>query len=96
MEGNLKSMDRPILLDTGVLVDFFRGCEKAVDFVNAHSKEGVLSAIVVAELYSRARGIEKWKRLTNSIELSPLLPVTGEMPEREVCTAKSFSLKGWG
>jgi len=41
-----------ILLDTDVLVDFFRGNTKAVTFVNAHFARTILSSIVVAELYA--------------------------------------------
>ena len=43
-------MARSILLDTDVLVDFFRAHGKAVAFVNAHSARIILSSIVVAEL----------------------------------------------
>ena len=46
------TMTRSILLDTDVLVDFFRGHSKAVAFVNAHSAHIILSSIVVAELFA--------------------------------------------
>lgn len=49
-------MVRPILLDIDVLVDFFRGCSKAVDLVKAHSTRIILSSIVVAELYAGVQG----------------------------------------
>jgi predicted nucleic acid-binding protein len=43
-------MARLVLLDTDILVDFFRGHNKAVAFVNAHSARIILSTIVIAEL----------------------------------------------
>ena len=49
-------MTRPILLDTDVLVDFFRGHPKAVAFMNNHSDRIIISAIVVAELFGWSKG----------------------------------------
>ena len=49
-------MSKPILVDTDVLIDFLRGREQAVSFVNVESDRIILSSIVVAELYAGARG----------------------------------------
>ena len=49
-------MPKPILVDTDVLIDFLRGREQAVSFVNVESDRIILSSIVVAELYAGARG----------------------------------------
>jgi len=49
-------MARPILLDTDVHVDFFRGNGKAGAFVKTHSARIILSSIVVAELYAGVKG----------------------------------------
>ena len=51
-------MSRPILVDTDVLVDFLRGLETAVSFVDVHSDRIILSSIVVAELYAGVRSGE--------------------------------------
>ena len=48
-------MSRPILLDTDVLIDFLRGYDKAVSFVNVNLDRIILSSIVVAELYAGVR-----------------------------------------
>lgn len=48
--GQELTMAGAILLDTDVLVDFFRGYSKAVAFVNTYSARIILSSIVVAEL----------------------------------------------
>ena len=49
-------MVKSILLDTDVLVDFFRGHSKAVAFVNGQSDRIIMSSIVVAELYAGVKG----------------------------------------
>ena len=51
-------MSKPILIDTDVLIDFLRGHEQAVAFVNLESDRIILSSIVVAELYAGVRGGE--------------------------------------
>jgi predicted nucleic acid-binding protein len=72
-------MTRPILLDTDILVDFFRGQSKAVAFVNAHVARIVLSSIVVAELYAGVKGDEEQKALDNFISLFRVVPVGHEI-----------------
>ena len=49
-------MPKPIVVDTDVLIDFLRGREQAVSFVNLEADRIILSSIVVAELYAGARG----------------------------------------
>ena len=68
-----------ILLDTDVLVDFFRGHSKAVSFVNAHSHRIVLSSIVVAELYAGVKGDAEQVALENFISLFLVVPISAEI-----------------
>jgi predicted nucleic acid-binding protein len=68
-----------ILLDTDVLVDFFRGHRKAVAFVNAHSTRIILSSIVVAELYAGVKGDAEQTTLENFISLFHVVPVSPEI-----------------
>ncbi|MBW1677318.1 MAG: type II toxin-antitoxin system VapC family toxin [Deltaproteobacteria bacterium] len=68
-----------ILLDTDVLVDFFRGCSKAVAFVNAHSARIILSSIVVAELYAAVKGDAEQAALENFVSLFRVVPVSAEI-----------------
>ena len=49
-------MSKPFLVDTDVLIDFLRGREQAVSFVNLESDRIIVSSIVVAELYAGVRG----------------------------------------
>ena len=68
-----------ILLDTDVLVDFFRGHRKAVAFVNARSAQIILSSIVVAELYAGVRGDREQAALEALVSLFRVVPVSGEI-----------------
>jgi predicted nucleic acid-binding protein len=70
-------MAESILLDTDVLVDFFRGHSKAVAFVNAHSARIILSSIVVAELYAGVKGDAEQAALENFVSLFRVVPASG-------------------
>ena len=87
-------MTKSILLDTDILVDFLRGHDKAVTFVTAHSDRIVLSAVVVAELYSGVKGdAEKAVLDSDIVDIgSPFLQIgsedSGEAYEIEVADAE--------
>ena len=68
-----------ILLDTDVLVDFFRGYSKAVTFLNAYASRILLSSIVVAEVYAGVKGDAEQAALENFVSLFPVIPVTAEI-----------------
>jgi hypothetical protein len=68
-----------ILLDTDVLVDFFRAYGKAVAFVNAHSSRIILSSIVVAELYAGVKGDAEQAALEDFVSLFRVVPVGAEI-----------------
>jgi predicted nucleic acid-binding protein len=72
-------MPGSILLDTDVLVDFFRGYNDAITFVNAHSARIILSSIVIAELYAGVKGDAEQAVLENFISLFLVVPVSAEI-----------------
>lgn len=72
-------MAASLLLDTDVLVDFFRGYSKAVAYINANSERIVLSSIVVAELYAGVKGDGELTVLGNFVSLFRIIPVTSEI-----------------
>ena len=72
-------MSREILPDTDVLVDFLRGFDKAVAFVNAHAHRIILSSIVVAELYAGVKGDTEFRVLENFVSLFRVVPVSVEI-----------------
>ena len=72
-------MPKPILVDTDVLIDFLRGREQAVSFVNLESDRIILSSIVVAELYAGVRGGKgetEQSTLERFLSLFRVVPVT--------------------
>ena len=72
-------MTKPFLLDTDVLIDFFRGHSKAVMFVNRYSSRIILSSIVVAELFAGVKEGSEQIALENFISLFRVIPVTSEI-----------------
>lgn len=72
-------MPKSILLDTDVLIDFFRGNSQALSFVNTHSPQIILSSIVVAELYAGVKDNSEKTILNDFISLFPVIPVTAEI-----------------
>ena len=72
-------MAESILLDTDVLVDFFRGHSKAVAFVKARCPRIILSSIVIAELYAGVKGDAEQAALENFISLFRVVPVSAEI-----------------
>ena len=75
-------MSGRILVDTDVLIDFLRGYGPAVSFLNDHSDQIVLSAVVVAELYAGARGAKEDPEQTvleNLLSLFRVVPINNEI-----------------
>ncbi len=72
-------MKKSILLDTDVLIDFFRGHRKAVNFVHTNSPHIFLSAIVVAELFAGVKGDAERTILENFVSLFRVVPITSEL-----------------
>ena len=68
-----------ILVDTDILVDFLRGYNKAVTFVNKFSSRIILSPIVVAELYAGIKGDAEQTILENFVSLFHVIPLTAEI-----------------
>ena len=72
-------MARAFLLDTDVLVDFFRGQEQAVAFLRAQSSRILLSSIVVAELYAGVKGEAEQAALDRFVSLFRVVPVSAQI-----------------
>ena len=72
-------MAKSILLDTDVLVDYFRGHSAAIAFVNARAARIILSSIVVAELYAGVKGDAEQAALENFVSLFGVVPVSAEI-----------------
>jgi predicted nucleic acid-binding protein len=77
--GQELNMARSILLDTDILVDFFRGHNGAMAFVNANASRIILSCIVVAELYAGVKNGVEQVALDNFVSLFRVVPVSTEI-----------------
>nr|WP_319523711.1 type II toxin-antitoxin system VapC family toxin [uncultured Desulfosarcina sp.] len=69
-------MQDSILVDTDVMIDFLRGYNKAVAFIENFSSRIILSSIVVAELYAGVKGGQELAVLENFLSLFRIVPVT--------------------
>ena len=72
-------MAQPFLPDTDVLIDFLRGYQQAVDFINTNASQIILSTIVIAELYAGVRGKQELTILNNFISLFDIIPMNSEI-----------------
>ena len=72
-------MAKPILLDTDVLIDFFRAYSKAVALVNKYNTRIILSSIVVAELFAGVKGDMEEAALQNFVSLFRVVPIDTEI-----------------
>jgi hypothetical protein len=79
----------PLLIDTDVLIDYLRGKQEAVDYVDNLTAPLFLSVITVAELYAGVRdGAERTKldAFINAFSTVPLdreIGVTGGLYRRD-------------
>lgn len=68
-----------ILVDTDVLIDFLRGNDKAITFIDEFSPHIILSSIVVAELYAGVKGANELSVLDNFVSLFRVVPIDSEI-----------------
>ncbi len=72
-------MSNAILVDTDVWIDFLRGNDKAITFIDEHSPHIILSPIVVAELYAGVKGANERSVLDNFVSLFRVVPIDAEI-----------------
>ena len=84
-------MKRPLLVDTDVLVDFFRGREKAVTFIGKHADHIALCAIVVAELYAGVRTGREQEILDEFVSVCQVIPITAKIASSAGLLKRDFA-----
>jgi predicted nucleic acid-binding protein len=70
------------LLDTDVIVEYLRGDEQAVEFLESLEDELLVSAITVAELYSGARNETEEKTLARFLMAFEVIEVSGSIARK--------------
>jgi len=68
-----------ILVDTDVLIDFLRGNDKAITFIDEFSPHIILSPLVIAELYAGVKGTHELSVLDNFVSLFRVVPIDSEI-----------------
>lgn len=69
-------MSGRLLVDTDVLVEYLRGREKAIEYLEGLAADLNVSVISVAELFAGVRGDEEERRLQQFLLALTVLPVT--------------------
>lgn len=69
-------MAERLLLDTDVLIEYLRGREEAMEYLEGLDSELLVSAITVAELFVGARDEEEELSLDRFLSAFTVLPVT--------------------
>jgi predicted nucleic acid-binding protein len=77
--GQVMSIPNTMLVDTDVLIDFLRGYNKAILFIEKFSSQIILSPIVVAELYAGVKGTDELTVFDNFISQFRVIPITSEI-----------------
>ena len=68
-----------MLIDTDVLIDYLRGQDEAVAFLEAHHSELHVSAVTVAELYQGVREGRERTQLARTLSAMTVLPITAQI-----------------
>jgi len=66
------------LLDTCILIDFFKGKEEATQFLESLESPPFLSSLTVAELYAGVREGKERTALDNLVQHFPIVPLNDE------------------
>lgn len=72
-------MTNDMLVDTDVLIDFLRGNDKAIFFIDEFSPHIILSSIVIAELYAGVKGAHEQTVLDNFVSLFRIVSIDAEI-----------------
>jgi predicted nucleic acid-binding protein len=80
-----------ILADTDVLIDFLRGNDQAITFINEFASNIVLSPIVIAELYAGVKGANELSVLDNFVSLFRVIPIDSEIARTGGLYKRDFS-----
>ncbi len=83
-------MNKPLLLDTDVFVDFLRGHPAAVAYVTARVNRIVLCPLVAAELYAGVRDDEELERLDEFLSLFQVADLTRDIARRAGLHKRDF------
>jgi predicted nucleic acid-binding protein len=79
-------MNKNILIDTDIVIDFLRGDRQAVAYFKSSSDKICFSAITVAEIYSGIKGKREESEVERLFAIFPVFAVTKDI----ACEAGKF------
>lgn len=74
-EGGVNNMSSKFLIDTDVLIDYLKGRDEAVHFLESQQVSMLISAITVGKLYAGVRDGKERLLLDNFIEYFQVVPL---------------------
>lgn len=72
-------MSKTMLVDTDVFIDYLRGYNKAISFVEKFSSKIILSPIIVSELYAGVKGTNELAVLDDFVSHFRVAPITDDI-----------------
>lgn len=88
-------MNEKFLIDTDVLIDYFKGNPKAIDFMENLENELLISAITVAELFSGIREGKERQTIDAFISAFEFVPISLEIAKKGGLIRRDFG-KSYG
>jgi predicted nucleic acid-binding protein len=92
-------MTASVLIDTNVIIDYLRGKQAAITFINSLADQPATSVVVVAELYAGVRDgrertqLEALLRMTTIYSLSQTAAVQGGLFRRQYGKSHNVGLE---
>jgi predicted nucleic acid-binding protein len=75
-------MPPPLLLDTNVLIDYFRGRIEALAYLRSRSEPILISAVTVAEVFAGVREGEERREVEQFLALLEIIPVDAAIAQQ--------------
>jgi predicted nucleic acid-binding protein len=72
-------MNKNILIDTDIVIDFLRGDKRAISHFKAESESIYFSAITVAEIYAGIKGKKEEVEVERLFSIFPVIATTNEI-----------------
>ena len=79
-----------LLVDTDVLIDFFRGVPPAACFFQKQSQEIAFSTITIAEIYAGIRSATEQAIIERTMALFPIFPVAPDIARKAGALKRAF------
>lgn len=80
-----------MIVDTDVLIDFFRGNPKTIDFIGRYSTEINISSVTITELYSGVRSNKEEQDIEDFLETIKIINVDQKIARDGGLVRKRYS-----